>query len=561
MLCKSCGAKLNNDSAVCPDCHEDNRSSFELFCNNGELLLGILPGAFSGDDLSEPLSSDGPRGGIRASGLRGASSFSGENGAAVIRSPETEQRKSRTADPEERPRGRFKPLTPGKTGDLTSGRLKGRSGKNRKSALPEAVFATPEGENGKSGEESVSKLKVSRTLNRTGRYHHPKAPDDAGLSFPPSADKESPKTVYNGDLRPPEDSSGGFWPVFILLSVVLAAGAGLLYYTEEGRKILYSYVLTEPHPIAKDLPRSGEYSESSGNRGALNAGNHGRKSGRHSQKEQPPETKPASLEKPVIAVVPPDSASGSLKDNAKLSQDSGTGKTDKPDKPAGEAISSVKAPRPIISVPAEISSEKTEIAVISAVQVTAGTLGESSPPVIAPRPIISAPAEIPPEKTVIASRPAVTDTAGTSGESAPPVTAPRPIISIPAEIPPGKTEIASRPAASDTAENAGETASSVTTPRPIISAPAEVPDKHSGDLASASPKTPENKDTAKAEPKKTEAPGSGASPAFGRAASKPAGGNAAPGRKPAGSQTAKPGRKSDKPRGRNKPTRKNSRRK
>ena len=560
MLCKSCGAKLNNDSAVCPDCHEDNRSSFELFCNNGELLLGILPGAFSGDDLSEPLSSDGPRGGIRASGLRGASSFSGEKGAFIIRSPETEQRKTRTADPEERPRGRFKPLTPGKNGALTSGRLKARSGKNRKSALPEAVFATPEGVNGKSVEDDVSKLKVSRTLNRTGRYYHPKAPDDAGLSFPPSADKEFPKTVYNGDLRPPEDSSGGFWPVFILLSVVLAAGAGLLYYTEEGRKILYSYVLTEPHPIAKDLPRSGEYSESSGNRSSLNAGNHGRRSGRHSQKEQPPETKPASSEKPVIAVVPPDSASGSLKDNTKFSQDSGTGKTDKPDKPAEGTTSPVTAPRPIISVPAEAPQDKTELAVIPAAPVTAGASGESTPPVIAPRPIISAPAELPPEKTVIASRPAVTDTAGTSGESAPPVMAPRPIISTPPDAAPEKTETAVRPQVPDTAEKA-ETASSVTAPRPIISAPAEVPDKHSGDLASASPKTPENKDTAKAEPKKTEAPGSGASPASGRAAPKPAGSNAASGRKPAGSQPAKPGRKSDKPRGRNKPPRKNSRRK
>ena len=560
MLCKSCGAKLNNDSAVCPDCHEDNRSSFELFCNNGELLLGILPGAFSGAE-TEPLSSGSSRGGLRASGLRGASSSFGENGAAVIRSPETERRKTRTADPEEHPRGHFKPLTPGKTGDLTSGRLKERSGKTWKSPLPEAAPAPLAEESRKSGEDDVSKLKVSRTLNRTGRYHHPKAPDDAGLSFPPSADKESPKTVYNGDLRPPEDSSGGFWPVFIMLSIVLAAGAGLLYYTEEGRKILYSYVLTEPHPIAKDLPPSREYSKNPGNTGTLNAGNHGRRSGRHSQKEQPPETKPASSEKPVIAVVPPDSAPGFLKDNTKFSQDSGTGKTDKPDKPAEGTTSPVTAPRPIISVPAETPQDKTELAVIPAASGTHGTSGESAPPVIAPRPIISTPAEIPPEKTEIASRPAATDTAGASGESAPPVTAPRPIINIPAEIPPEKTEIASRPAASDTAENTGETASSVTAPRPIISAPAEVPDKHSGDLASASPKTPDNKDTAKAEPKKTEAPGSGTSPASGRSASKPAGSNAAPGRKPAGSQPAKPGRKSDKPRGRNKPPRKNSRRK
>ncbi len=560
MLCKSCGAKLNNDSAVCPDCHEDNRSSFELFCNNGELLLGILPGAFSGADLSEPLSSEGHRGALRTSGLRGASSSFGENGAAVIRSPETEQRKTRTADPEEHPRGHFKPLTPGKNRDPTSGRQKPRSGKKRKSVLPEAVFATPEGENGISGEEALPKLKVSRTLSRTGRYHHPKAPDDAGLSFPPSADKESPKTVYNGDLRPPEDSSGGFWPVFILLSVVLAAGAWLLYYTEEGRKILYSYVLTEPHPIAKDLPPSREYSKNPGNTGTLNAGNHGRRSGRHSQKEQPPETKHASSEKPVIAVVPPDSASGSLKDNAKLSQDSGTGKTDKPDKPAERTTSPVTAPRPIISVPAEAPQDKTEIAVIPATPGTPGASGESTPPVIAPRPIISIPAEIPPEKTEIASRPAVTDTAGTSGESAPPVIAPRPIISTPTDAAPEKTETVVRPQVPDTAEKA-ETASSVTAPRPIISAPAEVPDKHSGDLASASPKTPENKDTAKAEPKKTEAPGSGASPAAGRSVPKPAGSNAASGRKPAGSQPAKPGRKSDKPRGRNKPSRKNSRRK
>ncbi|WP_406043836.1 hypothetical protein [Succinimonas sp.] len=363
---------------------------------------------------------------------------------------------------------------------------------------------------------------MSRTLSRSGRYHHPEVPDDAGLSFPPSADKESPKTVYNGDLRPPEDSSGSFWPVFILLSVVLAAGAGLLYYTEEGRKILYSYVLTEPHPIAKDLPPSREYSESPGNRSVLNAGNHGRRSGRHSQKDPSPETKPASSEKPVISVVPPDSAPGSLKDNAKLSQDSGTGKTDKPDKPAGEAISSVTAPRPIISVPAEAPQDKTEIAVIPAAPVTAGTAGESTPPVMAPRPIIS----------------------------------------IPAEIPPGKTEIASKPAASDTAENTGETASLVTAPRPVIYAPAENSDKPSGDLASQSPKTPENKDTAKADPKKTEAAGSGAShQTSGKPAPKPSGSNAASGRKPAGSQPAKPGRKSDKPRGRNKPPRKNSRRK
>ncbi len=519
MLCKSCGAKLKGDSAVCPDCHEDNRSSFELFCNNGELLLGILPGAFSGAEV-EPLSSGSPRGGIRASGLRGASSFSGEKGAFIIRSPETEQRKTRTADPEERPRGRFKPLTPGKNGALTSGRLKARSGKNRKSALSEAVFATPEGENGISGEEALPKLKVSRTLSRTGRYHHPEAPDEAGLSFPPSADKESPKTVYNGDLRPPEDSSGGFWPVFIMLLVVLAAGAGLLYYTEEGRKILYSYVLTEPHPIAKDLPPSREYSKNPGNTGTLNAGNHGRRSGRHSQKEQPPETKPASSEKPVTTVVPPDSAPASEKDNAKPIQDSGIGKTDKPDKPAEGTTSPVTAPRPIISVPAEAPHDKTELAVIPAAPVTAGASGESTPPVIAPRPIISTPTDAAPEKT----------------------------------------ETAVRPQVPDTAEKA-ETASSVIAPRPIISAPAEVPDKHSGDLASASPKTPENKDTAKAEPKKTEAPGSGASPASGRVAPKPAGSNAASGRKPAGSQPAKPGRKSDKPRGRNKPPRKNSRRK
>ena len=520
MLCKSCGAKLNGASAVCPKCHEDNRSSFELFCNNGELLLGILPGAFSGDDLSKPLSSGSSRGGIRASGLRGLSGDTDSKDSAVTGSRTAESRRTRTADPEERPRGRFKPLTPGKTGDLTSGRLKAKPGKTRKSALPEAVFATPEGENGISGEEVVSKLKVSRTLSPAGRYAHPEEPDDAGPAFSAPDSKESRKTVYSGDLRPPEDSSGGFWPVIILLSVVLAAGAGLLYYTEEGRKILYSYVLTEPHPIAKDLPPSREYSKNPGNTGTLNAGNHGRRSGRHSQKEQPPETKPASSEKPVIAVVPPDSASGSLKDNAKLSQDSGTGKTDKPDKPAEGTTSPVTAPRPIISVPAEAPQDKTEIAVIPATPGTPGASGESTPPVIAPRPIISTPPDAAPEKT----------------------------------------ETAVIPQVPDTAEKA-ETASSVTAPRPIISAPATVPGKHSGDLASASPKTPENKDTAKGDSKKTEAPGSGTSPAAGSSAPKPAGGNAASGRKPAGSQTAKPGRKSDKPRGRNKPPRKNSRRK
>ena len=190
MLCKSCGAKLKGDSAVCPQCHEDNRSSFELYCNNGELLRGILPGAFSGEDLSGPLSSESSRGGLRTSGLGGASSSSGEKGAFIIRSPETEQRKSRTPDLGDRATGRFKPLTPGKTGDLTSGRLKPRSGKTWKSSLPEAASAPLDEESRKSGEEAVSKFKVSRTLSRTGRYHHPEAPDDAGPVFSAPADKD-----------------------------------------------------------------------------------------------------------------------------------------------------------------------------------------------------------------------------------------------------------------------------------------------------------------------------------------------------------------------------------
>ncbi len=558
MLCKSCGAKLNGAGAVCPQCHEDNRSSFELFCNNGELLLGILPGVFSGATLSEPLYSEGHRDGLRSSGLRGTDSSSGEKGAFIIRSPETEQRTTRTAAPGDRPGGLFKPLTPGKTGDLTSGRLKAKPGKSWKSELGESAFAIPEGENGISGEDAVSKLNVSRTLSRAGRYPHPEAPDDAGPAFPGgSPGKESRKTVYSGDLRPPEDSSGGFWPVFIMLSIVLAAGAGLLYYTDEGRKILYSYVLTEPHPIAKDLPHSREYLESSGNRGTLNAGSHGRRSGRHSQKEQPSETSPASPEKPVIAAVPADSAPSAEKNN----QTSGTVKTDKPDKPAEGAAPPVTAPRPIISVPAESVPEKTEIASGSAAPDTAGTTGENAPPVTAPRPIISAPAEKAPEKTETAAGSAASDIAGTTAENVPPVTAPRPVISTPLEVTPEKTETAARPQIPNTAENAAETASSVTAPRPVISMPAEVPDNHSGESAAVAPKTPEDKDTAKADPKKTEESGVGTSAASGRSLPKPAGSNAASGRKPAGSQTAKPGRKSDKPRGRNKPPRKNSRRK
>ncbi|WP_406545594.1 hypothetical protein, partial [Succinimonas sp.] len=494
---------------------------------------------------------------------------------------ETERGKTRTADPEERLRGRFKPLTPGKTGDLTSERQKAKAGKIRNSVLPEAVLDAEDGEAGISGKDTVPKLKVSEQLNRTGRRSRLEVLNDTRPAFPVSDGKEFSKIVYNGELRPPEDSYGRFWPVFIMLSIVLAAGVGFLYYTDEGRRILYSYVLMEPHHIAKDLRSFREHSESLSKYDSVNFGRHGRRSGRYSQKEMHSEIGPASSEKPLIAVVPPDSAPGSLKDNAKLGQDSDTGKTDKPDKPAGEAISSVKAPRPVISNPAESAPEKTEIAVIPAAPVTAGTSGESAPPVIAPRPIISIPAEILPEKTEIASGPEGTNTAGASGESAPLVIAPRPIISQPAEAAPLKKETAGRSQVPDNAGTMGESVPSVTAPRPIISKSAEIsqnntetgaeiadtdlsgkasslvtaprpiisspdtpvsiPDDHAVEQASVPQKTQENKNTTGGASKKTTDKRSGTS------SQKNSGSNAAQGRKAAGTPAVNTGKKSNKP--------------